>query len=68
MAGRKQNLNRCSTSGNFSVQKNIYIQGEIHNDKWFNRFSYSFSNIHTLPYLQYNIYEDFFGIFLTPKL
>jgi len=51
MATMKPNLCRFSTSEDFTVQKNICVQEETSNDRWFNRFSYSLSNIHSLPYL-----------------
>lgn len=60
LATRKQNVNRFSISEDFSVQKNIYMQGEIRNDRWFNRFSYSFSSTRSLPYLSTvtAVYDD----------
>lgn len=50
MATRKQNLNKFYTSEDL-VQKNIYMPGEIPNDRWYNRVFYSFSNCPSQPSL-----------------
>lgn len=60
MATKKQNLNWLSISEDFTVQKNAYVQREIQDDGWFNRFAYSYSNIHSPPPFStvLMVYED----------